>query len=122
MVIRKETEPKKILKAYEIFKIFKDIKEQHDLSYVDLSKELEIHRSTLQRYITGEIVDVPYENIQKICNYIKKITGQNITLNMVTSDLVEDRLILNHIFKILKNPKKKRQLRMMIKVLEVEEY
>lgn len=122
MVIRKETEPKKILKAYEIFKIFKDLKDLHNISYSDLAKELEIHRSTLQRYITGEIVDVPYENVQKICDYIKKHTGQVITLNMVTTDVVEDRLILNHVYKILKNPKKKRQLRMMLKVLEVEEY
>lgn len=122
MVIRKDTEPKKILKAYEIFKILKDIKELHGLSYIDLGKTLEIHRSTLQRYVTGEITDVPYENIQKICKYIRDVTGQSISLNMVNTDIVEDRLILNRVTKLLKNPKKKRQMKLLIKSLEVEEY
>lgn len=110
----------KIKKVQEIMEILLNLKLIHNLSYRDLEMELNISKSTIQRYVEGKISDINYENIMKITDYINKITGQRITLNMVTSYVTEERIILNEITALMRKDKMNRKrLKKVIELLKI---
>lgn len=111
----------KILKVKAIMGILMDIKNIHNLSFRDLEQELEVSRSTLQRYADGSIIDINYEVITKITDYIYKMTGDKVCLNTVTTMVAEERIILNEITSLMRKDKKNRiKLRKFIEILKVD--
>lgn len=111
----------KIRKVQDIMHILLDLKAIHNLSYRDLEEELEIGRSTLQRYAEGKITDINYENMNKIIDYINKITGQKIALNTVTTAVAEERIILNELTSLMRrNKANRKRLRKVIELLKIE--
>lgn len=111
----------KIMKVKEIMKVLLNIKQIHNISFRDLEQELEVSRSTLQRYADGSIIDVNYEVITKITDYIYKITGDKICLNTVTTMVAEERMILNELTSLMRKDKKVRmKLRKFIEILKID--